>query len=124
MHPCEDSHITILSSPYIQGGLFLPLRHDPEACRLPSSGRANPPLFLFLQFDHYHPLCPQDGRDFWAWAEREAFPGDERALTALRLYEAARGGLAHRTPEWVEEIVLYVVSEVRWWFGDGRRVGK
>ncbi len=121
-HYLEEIHVAALSNvlrrPVIvlaeqfQGGLFLPLRHDPEACRLPD-GRASPPLFLYLQFDHYLPLCPQDGRDFWAWAEREAFPGDAKALKALRRYEAARGTPSHRVPEWVEEIVVYIVAEVR-----------
>lgn len=141
-HYLEEIHVAALANalkrPIIvlaeqfQGGLFLPLRHDPEECRYPvqvavaaaaadgmqeqeqeQEWRANPPLFLYLQFDHYLPLCPQDGGAFWEWAEGpEGFNGDEKALAALRKYEEARGGTQHRVPEWVEEIVLYVVTEV------------
>lgn len=70
-HYLEEIHVAalanVLKRPIVvlaeqfQGGLFLPLRHDPEDCRYLVEGewRANPPLFLYLQFDHYLPLCPQ-----------------------------------------------------------------
>ncbi|TFJ82599.1 hypothetical protein NSK_006025 [Nannochloropsis salina CCMP1776] len=115
-----------------QGGLFLPLRHDPEDCRLIAihspdrSDRASgqtedktwadalavPPVFIFLQYNHYIPLVQQDPRDFWTWAAgpESGLEGDEAALEALRMYESERGTANHRIPEFVEEILTMCVG--------------
>eukprot|EP00624_Nannochloropsis_granulata_P003432 evm.model.NODE_27316_length_40306_cov_21.155485.8 len=76
------------------------------------SGPAAPPIFVFLQYDHYIPLVHQDPQDFWAWANGpdSGFAGDVAALKALRLYEAERGGINHRIPEFAEEILTMCVG--------------
>lgn len=66
----------------MQGGMFLPTRHDPEACRLPD-GRAAPPVVMYQDLEHYIPLVVQRPQDYWDWATT-LLHGDTAALDALR----------------------------------------